>query len=149
MRNAAIRMWLAGLASSLMVVAGAVDGASQDPADAHSLVRARGQGLVVFAEHCADCHGRSGRGDGPRVKELTVRPSDLTRLAERNGWAFPAAAVARVIEGTDRMHRAGEMPLWGDVFRSDPAVADDVAVKQRIQALTLYLEFIQTRRPRW
>lgn len=149
MRKTAIRMWLAGLACSLMVAVGAVDGAGQDPADAHSLVRARGQGLLVFTEHCAGCHGRSGRGDGPRVKELTVRPSDLTRLAERNGWAFPAATVARVIEGADRVHQAGEMPLWGNVFRSDPAVADDEAVKQRIQALNFYLEFIQVRRPRW
>ena len=149
MRKAAIRMLLAALACLWMFVAGAVDGAGQEPADAFSLVRARGQGLVVFTEHCADCHGRSGRGDGVRIKELTVRPSDLTRLAERNGWAFPAATVARVIEGTDRIHQAGGMPLWGDVFRSDPAVADDVAVKQRIQALTLYLEFIQTHRPRW
>jgi len=149
MTKAGIRILLAGLACSWMVAAGAVHGAGQDPADAFSLVRARGQGLVVFTEHCADCHGRSGRGDGPRVKELTVRASDLTRLAERNGWAFPAATVARVIEGTDRIHQAGEMPLWGDVFRSDPAVASDEAVKQRIQALTLYLEFIQTHRPRW
>jgi hypothetical protein len=53
--------------------------------------------------------------------------------------------VARVIDGSDRAHRAGEMPLWGDVFRGDPAVADDAAVKERIKALTLYLEFIQLR----
>lgn len=143
-----MRRLLAGLACSLMVVAGSAD-AGQNPADGHALVRARGQGLLVFTEHCASCHGRSGRGDGPRVTELTVRPSDLTRLAERNGWIFPAATVTRAIDGADRTHRAGDMPLWGQVFRSDPAVPDDAAVKQRIEALTLYIEFIQVRRRRW
>lgn len=143
-----MRRLFAGLACSLLAVAGTAVSAGQDPADGHALVRARGQGLIVFGEHCASCHGRSGRGDGPRVEELAVRPSDLTRLAERNGWIFPAAAVARVIDGADRAHRAGDMPLWGQVFRSHPGLADDAAVTQRIEALTRYLEFIQVRRPR-
>ncbi len=141
---------LAVLTAALVLGAGLLASASAQTVDERfAILRSQGLGLTVFADHCASCHGRSGHGDGPRIKELTVRPSDLTRLAERNGGVFPATTVMRVIDGSDRAHRAGEMPLWGDVFRADPAVATDQAVKERLEALTLYLEFIQARRPRW
>ena len=143
-----MRRLLAGLACSLMVVTVSANSAGQEPPDAFAVVRARGQGLLVFVDHCASCHGRSGHGDGPRVEELTVRPSDLTRLSERNGWIFPKESVARAIDGADRAHRTGDMPLWGEAFRLDAGVPDDAGVKQRIEALTLYVEFIQARRPR-
>jgi mono/diheme cytochrome c family protein len=122
--------------------------AGQATDDRFAALRARGVGMEVYADHCASCHGRTGHGDGPRVKELSSRPSDLTKLAERNGWSYPAADVARVIDGADRAHRAGDMPLWGTVFRTDSSAAGESAVKERIDALTLYLEFIQARRPR-
>jgi putative copper export protein/mono/diheme cytochrome c family protein len=37
---------------------------------------ARGQ--AVFAEHCAGCHGASGRGNGPNALALDMPTSDLT-----------------------------------------------------------------------
>ena len=37
---------------------------------------ARGQAL--FAQHCAGCHGASGRGNGPNALALDMPPSDLT-----------------------------------------------------------------------
>src|SRR5215469_6571902 len=36
------------------------------------------QGANLFATHCASCHGREGRGDGPAGRFLRVKPSDLT-----------------------------------------------------------------------
>lgn len=39
---------------------------------------ARG-GAAAFARFCAQCHGRDGRGDGPIVTRLEVKPADLTR----------------------------------------------------------------------
>ena len=108
-------------------------------------VRARSLGMALFREHCMSCHGLTGHGDGPRLEELSVPASDLTRLAERNGGIFPAETVTRVIDGADRVHQRGEMPLWGTVFRADPAVADEQTVKERLNALTLYLEFFQVR----
>jgi len=36
------------------------------------------QGAKLFATHCASCHGREGRGDGPAGRFLRVKPSDLT-----------------------------------------------------------------------
>ena len=118
---------------------------SQTVDDRFAQVRARSQGMAIFREHCVSCHGLTGHGDGPRLEELSVPPSDLTRLAERNGGIFPAATVTRVIDGADRVHQNGEMPLWGTVFRADPAGAEEQTVKERLNALTLYLEFFQVR----
>ena len=140
MTNAVVALGFVALAVGVMSQA-----IGQPADDRFALVRARALGMSVYGEYCASCHGRTGHGDGPRIAELTDRPSDLTLIAQRNGWTFPAETVARVIDGSDRAHRAGEMPLWGDVFRGDPAVAGDAAVKERIKALTLYLEFIQLR----
>lgn len=44
------------------------------PADAAS--RARGRAL--YAQHCASCHGPSGRGDGTAGHDLDPQPSDLS-----------------------------------------------------------------------
>ena len=35
-------------------------------------------GADLFATHCAVCHGRRGRGDGPAGRFFRVKPSDLT-----------------------------------------------------------------------
>ncbi len=35
-------------------------------------------GSAIYAEHCAPCHGVSGRGDGPLAAGTPVRPADLT-----------------------------------------------------------------------
>ena len=36
------------------------------------------RGRVVFAAHCAGCHGASGQGDGPAATGARIRPADLT-----------------------------------------------------------------------
>jgi mono/diheme cytochrome c family protein len=41
---------------------------------AASIVR----GAELFTTHCASCHGRQGRGDGPAGRFFRVKPSDLT-----------------------------------------------------------------------
>ena len=134
------------VAGMLAIAAGLATAADGQSVDEHfAQVRARGLGLNLYIDHCASCHGRSGRGDGPFAEDMTVRPSDLTHMAERNGWVFPAVAVAHAIEGSDPAHRAGDMPRWGDIFRAD---AGEATAKQRLEALTLYLEFMQTRPPR-
>jgi putative copper resistance protein D len=47
--------------------------APAEPYAAPSVMR----GAKVYAEYCAACHGRSGRGDGPASASLTVRPASL------------------------------------------------------------------------
>jgi putative copper export protein/mono/diheme cytochrome c family protein len=41
---------------------------------AHSIAAGR----VLFAAHCASCHGERGRGDGPAAEGLRPPPADLT-----------------------------------------------------------------------
>lgn len=36
------------------------------------------QGMALYPQHCARCHGTEGRGDGPDAGRLPVPPADLT-----------------------------------------------------------------------
>lgn len=77
-------------------------------------------GSVSFDLHCASCHGRSGRGDGPTAKNLRTAPADLTVLARRNNGVFPEMRVAASIIDSSRAaaHGTQDMPVWGPVFRA-------------------------------
>src|SRR5262249_28085667 len=35
-------------------------------------------GAALFPDHCAECHGPEGRGDGTRAKSSPIPPADLT-----------------------------------------------------------------------
>ncbi len=35
-----------------------------------------------YKESCADCHGQSGKGDGPKAAKLSVKVGDLTDCAK-------------------------------------------------------------------
>jgi mono/diheme cytochrome c family protein len=45
---------------------------------------ARGAKIYVKGE-CAECHGKEARGDGPSAKDLSIKPSDLTRRPLKSG----------------------------------------------------------------
>ncbi|MET0154046.1 MAG: c-type cytochrome [Candidatus Binatia bacterium] len=72
-------------------------------------------GKELFAAHCASCHGADGTGNGPAARALKTRPSDLTRIRERNGGTFPRLEVVRFIDGERPVsaHRSAEMPKLG------------------------------------
>jgi mono/diheme cytochrome c family protein len=102
-------------------------------------------GRELYRSHCATCHGRDGKGNGPSAAALRVRPSDLTVLTKRHQGAFPAADVAIMIRGGSNItaHGTDEMPMWGPIFRAlDPS---DARVKARIDSLVSYIESIQQR----
>lgn len=40
------------------------------------------QGQVLYEQHCASCHGESGRGDGPAGKHLSPRPANIARFSK-------------------------------------------------------------------
>jgi mono/diheme cytochrome c family protein len=74
---------------------------------------ARGARAYVKGE-CAECHGKEGRGDGPSAKDLSVRPSDLTRRPFKSG---PTAGdiVRTLLTGLD----GTPMPSYYQVLEDD------------------------------
>ena len=44
-----------------------------------------GKGKGLYTQHCAGCHGPTGKGDGPAAAALTPKPSDLTNKASMSG----------------------------------------------------------------
>lgn len=105
------------------------------------------EGQALFAENCAQCHGISGKGDGPWAASLSPRPTDLTRLAK--GGVFPKARVLSVIDGYDRTGLPGkQMPEFGLLLRGETVpvdVGDGVLTPtpRPLAALLSYLESIQ------
>ncbi len=136
-------VWMATAAALLLAVASHVEAQSvkREPIKPLNSVN----GSSSYRVYCAQCHGISGRGDGPVSKVLKVPPADLTRISTRHGGQFPAAEVKRIIMGEDVVtaHGGREMPLWGPVFRSveDPGVAE-----LRVANLVIYLERLQEKK---
>jgi mono/diheme cytochrome c family protein len=102
------------------------------------------QGAEMYRGYCGPCHGAKGLGDGPAASALKTRPADLTRLAANNKGQFPAQRVAMVLEFgvVVPAHGSTDMPTWGSTFR---VMGDEASVRQRVTALTRYLETIQAK----
>lgn len=43
------------------------------------------QGAMVYQSNCLACHGQKGDGNGPKRKELPVKPADLTDTRTMSG----------------------------------------------------------------
>lgn len=117
-------------------------------------------GKALYLEYCAQCHGREGKGDGPRAKDLAKPVPDLTRIAARHDGKFERSKVERFVSGEDRpgsspridpktgrtviMTEDGPdpMPVWGLVFRK---MWPDHPVQLRIGNIVRYLEKIQIK----
>ena len=117
---------------------------------------AQGQrvGKNDFEKFCAECHGMSGKGDGPRAKTLEKQPADLTKLAEKNGGVFPVVRVYGVIDGRVEgwIHGTRDMPVWGDLYtrelkaripREYPPEVINGLVRARILEMIEYLLTLQ------
>ncbi|MFD1509164.1 c-type cytochrome [Lacimonas salitolerans] len=107
------------------------------------------EGARLFVENCALCHGNDGRGTGEIAAGLQPPPADLTRIAARNGGAFPRAQVMSAIDGYTRMEPGEEMPEFGLLLRGPtvPVELGDAGamtpVPRPLAALMVYLESIQ------
>jgi len=83
---------------------------------------------------------------GPWPDLLKVKPSDLTRIALRNGGTFPLMRIDRVISGEEQLpngHGPAKMPVWGPIF-SRVDVDQDLG-RVRIDNLARYLREIQVK----
>ena len=107
------------------------------------------RGSQLFQDNCSVCHGNGGEGDGPAAAELTPKPADLTRLADRNGGVFPTAEVMSAIDGYTRQGASSKMPEFGAYLKDAETVLVDVGdgvqtpTPEPLYAVTLYLESIQ------
>lgn len=111
-------------------------------------------GRLDYLAHCASCHGKTGRGDGPVNPFLRSPSPDLTRIAQRHGGQFPQELVWETVDGRrltePGVHGSRDMPVWGDTFKAqamtapgDSATAAEGAAQYRITALLKYLVAIQ------
>ena len=103
------------------------------------------RGRVLFEQHCAVCHGKGGKGDGPAASAMTRQPTNVTLMQKRHG-AFFAAQAESAIRGTDPVvaHGAPGMMVWGAIFRAH-ARGDEAAVDARIRDLVAFMESIQEK----
>jgi cytochrome c oxidase cbb3-type subunit 2 len=74
---------------------------------------ARGARTYVKGE-CAECHGKEARGDGPSAKDLSVKPSDLTRRPFKSGPAV-RDIVRTLVTGLD----GTPMPSYDQILDDD------------------------------
>jgi hypothetical protein len=101
-------------------------------------------GAQLYTEFCAVCHGTNGKGRGPAAEALKRPPTDLTRLASKNGGKYPELAVQRKIKGNDIIeHGTAEMPIWGTLLVGPGGTKADADI--RIYNLVKYLEQIQAK----
>jgi hypothetical protein len=101
----------------------------------------------LYFNHCAACHGENGEGGGPVAATINLAMPNLRSLAQRNGGAFPTAAVTAYIDGRSMPAAHGErqMPIWGDVFRGAEQGTSERTTRRRIAALVDLIASMQYR----
>jgi len=78
------------------------------------------RGEAIFQGQCFQCHGRDGRGDGPRAHFIHPPPRDFTSADSRARFDR-----ARLYQAIERGKRGTVMPAWGKVLT--PQQIADVA----------------------
>jgi mono/diheme cytochrome c family protein len=123
---------------------------AQDGSDAYQPPNAQAPatGKVDFMRNCASCHGTNGKGHGPDVQALGIKPSDLTAISLRNGGVFPYQKVEDDIDGRKTVpgHKRFDMPFWGTTMQVEGkefTPASEAQVKARIDAMVNYIQSIQ------
>src|SRR5208282_3285649 len=69
-------------------------------------------GQEMYAQYCAVCHGKEGKGNGPAASELKQPPADLSTLAKRKDGKFPDNYVISVLRFGAKApaHGSSDMP---------------------------------------
>jgi mono/diheme cytochrome c family protein len=136
------------LLAALALFAIAAPAAAAEPE--RSLLSISGEKLYV--QHCAVCHGKSGRGDGPFGGILKVAPADLTTIAARNGGTFPDERITQFVDGrlVPAAHGTRQMPVWGRWLGTPIAkgTEPDEVARGEILAILDYLKTLQRPLPK-
>jgi mono/diheme cytochrome c family protein len=138
-----MRVLLGSLCVAGVVAVAAAGGQQSSQSQPPKILSESLAGRDTFQLYCASCHGRTARGDGHAVAGLSIKPPDLTRLAQRNGGAFPRDSVTSTLAGDARpvaAHGATDMRVWGPLFS---AFESDARVRERIANVVAYIESLQ------
>lgn len=100
-------------------------------------------GADNYHAYCAVCHGSDAKGNGPAAPAMKVKVPDLTMIADRHKGKFNPTQIEQIITGAGKTptpaHGVEEMPIWGDVFRSEDRAKNAL----RVGNLVKYLQSIQ------
>jgi mono/diheme cytochrome c family protein len=70
-----------------------------------------GRGKVIYKEYCAQCHGSTGKGDGPAASGLEPKPAIHANIAFDQ---VPTEYLYNMINhGGAAMGKSANMPYWG------------------------------------
>ena len=83
------------------------------------------RGQTIYREHCMDCHGANGKGDGPKAPFLSPRPGNLISAA--TSAKTDKELLRTIAQGKPRT----AMPGWKDALADE----DQQAVLQYIRSL--------------
>ena len=86
-----------------------------------------------------------GKGNGPAAPALKMAPTDLTRMALKNGGKFPEERTLHILQGEESIvaHGSADMPVWGGIFNN---LSPNLSLTQtRTHDLLNYLEGIQAK----
>ena len=81
----------------------------------HGLVGDPGLGEELYRRSCVPCHGRDGKGEGPRASFILPRPRDFT--------SGPPISRPDLFHGIADGVRGREMPAWNKVL-TDQQIAN-------------------------
>lgn len=79
----------------------------------HGLVGDALAGQQFFQSNCAQCHGRDGKGQGPRASFIKPSPRNFTSVVSRRNLNRPA-----LFRAISQGKRGTVMPAWGQVLDS-------------------------------
>ena len=115
----------------------------QPPAAGQTVPTQLERGAARYQRYCAACHGKQADGKGPMASSLRQAPSDLRRIAERNGGRFDRRAIAASIDGrgTVGSHGTEDNPVWG--WRGMRARKGGGPPSPSMVDMLVYLESIQ------
>jgi len=130
-----------------LIIAGVCIATLQFPVAAVSAKTLPTSGRELFLEHCAQCHGDDGTGNGRMAKVLNVTPADLTAIGKRANGHFPADRIVEIIRygGNVTGHGPQDAPIWGKVFnkKGGGGTGGDAYSRRAVVELLKYLQTIQ------
>jgi mono/diheme cytochrome c family protein len=83
-----------------------------------------GAGMMIYMDHCQNCHGENGNGKGKKAAELSIAPADLTD-AGRMGRQTDGELFWQITQG--------HLPM--------PAFKDKLTDEERWQVVTFIRTF--------